>query len=389
MPTDSNQLNFKPFGSNADNRYKPIEFGDPAIVIDPSDADAVNKIRGNTEWERGIEGNSVLTNEGIFGYTSGNIENAKFLAMDLLLSRYIYPRGTFAYSSTITYNLNSFCFDIATGIIYKSIADLHTGKALNDTDYWEDTGLTLDNYIALATATTQGSAYLTTKVNLTYNTTTSLLYSVIDNESKDEITNGTLNLATVGADGLDAGTLQINTTYHIFEIKDLTNNLVKTLASTSLASPILPSGFTKKKHIFSLITNGAGELRPMIIDKDGWVTYEGAGIQDLTAGGFINNGVTIQQPLTVPTDVKCEVQLSAYSNQQKSFWFGDGGSTFVMSNTLQGNFGFVTDSTTDNVNAQIIARTNTSREIRISSWNYAATVQAQLTIHTVSYKIII
>ena len=123
-----------------------------------------------------------------------------------------------------------------------------------------------------AKATIYGLTYLTTKVNLTYNSATSLLYSVVDAETKEEITSGTINLSTIGVNGLDTGTLQANTTYHIFEIKDLTNNLVKTITSTSLASPTLPSGFTKKKHIFSFITNASSQLRPFEIDGN-YVRY--------------------------------------------------------------------------------------------------------------------
>ena len=123
-----------------------------------------------------------------------------------------------------------------------------------------------------AKATIYGLTYLTTKVNLTYNSATSLLYSVVDAETKEEITSGTINLSTIGVNGLDTGTLQANTTYHIFEIKDLTNNLVKTITSTSLTSPTLPSGFTKKKHIFSFITNASSQLRPFEIDGN-YVRY--------------------------------------------------------------------------------------------------------------------
>lgn len=157
MPTDANELIWKYFGSNANNTYKPIEFGDPATVIDPNDPNAFNQIRGNAEWEKGVEANTTVA-IGDKGYSSGNIENSKFLAMDLLLGKRIIPRALLPYSSTITYNFNSYCFDIADGKIYKSVDDLHTGEALNDTDYWVDTGQTMESYIANITQNTSDIA---------------------------------------------------------------------------------------------------------------------------------------------------------------------------------------------------------------------------------------
>lgn len=50
---------------------------------------------------------------------------------------------------------------------------------------------------------------------------------------------------------LDVGTIA-NTTYHIFAIYNPVNSIAKLLASTSLASPTMPSGFTKKARIMSI-----------------------------------------------------------------------------------------------------------------------------------------
>ena len=190
--------------------------------------------------------------------------------------------------------------DIQTGYRYTIICDQTNNRFI------------LKNRIVYANATTQGLTYLTTKVNLTYNSTTSLLYSVIDNESKNQITNGTINLAIVGTNGLDTGSLQANTTYHIFEIKDLTNNLVKTITSTSLASPTLPSGFTKKKHIFSFITNASSQLRAMQIFNIGgnqyYVSYTNP-IAEFSPVSVLNTGTNLQ--LTIPSGITVKAFLGA------------------------------------------------------------------------------
>ncbi len=59
---------------------------------------------------------------------------------------------------------------------------------------------------------------------------------------------GSINFATVGADGLDAGAIASNTTYHIFAIGK-TDGTVARLASTSPSSPTMPSGYTLKRRI--------------------------------------------------------------------------------------------------------------------------------------------
>ena len=59
-----------------------------------------------------------------------------------------------------------------------------------------------------------------------------------------------------------------------------------------------------------------------------------------------------------------------------------------MTDATQGNFGLQTNSSPDILVAPVTTRTNTSREIRISSWNTGGTASVQLTVHTQSYKII-
>lgn len=60
-------------------------------------------------------------------------------------------------------------------------------------------------------------------------------------------------LFSAGGNGmLDAGTIA-NTTYHIFLIHNPTTLVSKILASTSVSSPTMPSGYTKKARIGSII----------------------------------------------------------------------------------------------------------------------------------------
>lgn len=59
--------------------------------------------------------------------------------------------------------------------------------------------------------------------------------------------------------GLDTGSKANSTTYHVFAIKNPTTSAVDVLFSTSL-SPSMPSGFTKKRRIGSIRTNGSGAI---------------------------------------------------------------------------------------------------------------------------------
>jgi len=63
------------------------------------------------------------------------------------------------------------------------------------------------------------------------------------------------------AGGLDTGSVAIDTTYYCFVIWNPTTSTADFLFSTSVSSPTMPSGYTKKKRIASLMTDGSGNIR--------------------------------------------------------------------------------------------------------------------------------
>lgn len=73
------------------------------------------------------------------------------------------------------------------------------------------------------------------------------------------------------AGGLDTGTVAADTTYYCFAIYNPATQTSDFLFSTSSSSPTLPSGYTKKKRIASLLTDGAGNIRngEYIFNRDG------------------------------------------------------------------------------------------------------------------------
>lgn len=70
---------------------------------------------------------------------------------------------------------------------------------------------------------------------------------------------GTINCATTGALGLDAGSLANNTWYHAFAIAQ-TDGTTSLLASTSVSAPTMPGSYTLQRRIGSFRTNGSAQI---------------------------------------------------------------------------------------------------------------------------------
>ena len=115
-----------------------------------------------------------------------------------------------------------------------------------------------------------------------------------------KVSAGTLNFAINGAGGLDTGSFQGNTTYHIFGITNFTNGTSSIIASLNLI-PTLPSGYTKYKRIMSVLSNSTPAIRPFIQDgtkvslKDSVLSYS----------GNINSTPTLRS-MTVPNGIRVE-----------------------------------------------------------------------------------
>ena len=115
-----------------------------------------------------------------------------------------------------------------------------------------------------------------------------------------KVSAGTLNFAINGAGGLDTGSFQGNTTYHIFGITNFTNGTSSIIASLN-PIPTLPSGYTKYKRIMSVLSNSTPAIRPFIQDgikvslKDSVLSYS----------GNINSTPTLRS-MTIPSGIRVE-----------------------------------------------------------------------------------
>ena len=71
----------------------------------------------------------------------------------------------------------------------------------------------------------------------------------------------TINAATVGANGLDAGSLGASTLYAVYVIGDSTDyNATAGLLSTSFTAPTLPAGYDMFRRIGAVLTSGASAI---------------------------------------------------------------------------------------------------------------------------------
>jgi len=95
--------------------------------------------------------------------------------------------------------------------------------------------------------------------------------------------------------GLDTGTVAIDSTYHLFAIYNPTSGISDALFSASL-SPTMPSGYTKKRKIASLVTDGSSNIRngSYIFNRDG--SYK-----CLYSNSILDVDTSISTTTTLPT----------------------------------------------------------------------------------------
>ena len=113
------------------------------------------------------------------------------------------------------------------------------------------------------------------------------------------------------AGGLDTGTVAADTTYYMFAIYNPTTSTADFLFSASSSSPTLPSGYTKKRRIASLLTDGSANIR-----NGNYIFFTGGyrfWLKDKTSSDYVGNNpgtsrVTV--PLLIPAISNIEAIFS-------------------------------------------------------------------------------
>lgn len=77
---------------------------------------------------------------------------------------------------------------------------------------------------------------------------------------------GTIDCTTTGANGLDAGSLAVSTSYYVW-VLGKTDGTTALLVSTS-GAPTMPAGYTLKRRIGGFKTDGSSHIRTFIQDGD-------------------------------------------------------------------------------------------------------------------------
>lgn len=174
-------------------------------------------------------------------------------------------------------------------------------------------------------------------------------------------------LFSAGGNGmLDTETIA-NTTYHLFLIHNPTTQVSKILASTSVSSPTLPSGYTKKARIGSIIRASGAIL--LFRQSEKQFLWTGAKIVDRAVGAVPTTSTT--QTVTAPLGVAVDA-ISIFG-----LYYASGSSnTYIInrepsetdttpSQTNYETFAYAGASYASSNTEQLITRTNTSAQIAI------------------------
>lgn len=174
---------------------------------------------------------------------------------------------------------------------------------------------------------------------------------------------GTIDCATVGANGLDAGALANNTWYHVYVISKAGGVPAALLASTSASSPAMPATYLWKRRIGSFKTNSSAQIIAFTQVND--VFFWNVAVLDMSAVNI--NTTSSLRTLTVPLGVKTRPlfrYISSVGNIIISSADEPDTSTFLPSISV--NFGNDADSYYTNTSSQL--RIRTSGNANITLW---------------------
>jgi hypothetical protein len=119
-----------------------------------------------------------------------------------------------------------------------------------------------------------------------------------------------ISTGTVGANGLDAGTVAASTWYYVWLIDN--GSAIAGLASLSSTAPTMPSGYTYKCRVGAMQTDGSSNLYRMLQVGNGTQYKITAGVANNTVVQSIANGVAGTYSSTSPTLATATVRGNAF-----------------------------------------------------------------------------
>lgn len=172
--------------------------------------------------------------------------------------------------------------------------------------------------------------------------------------------------------GLDTGSVANDTTYYMLAIYNPTSQTADFLFSTSVDSPTMPSGYTKKKRIAALRTDGSANIRPgkYYFNPDGSYRFQyNSNITDVNVTSITTGSRTLY-PLTVPPSFIAVFTFKGFTNTNsvgtKTIYITDPNQTETTTPTFKWIQGQVED---ESVVAYLECGTDSSSQIGIRGDN--------------------
>lgn len=203
--------------------------------------------------------------------------------------QYLLNKGIPEWSADAEYYIGDIQREVGGSKIYQSITDNNINNALTDTLNWT---IYYDpaNGIFEATKTELGITFLPEQITIRIDagdTNHDILFNAgnfqFDDGSGLAVLSSNLikriDAAWVAGNnqgGLFSGTVAANTTYHMFVISNDDGSLVDAGFSTDINAADIPTGYTKKRKIASLLTNASNNIRngTWIFNRNGGYRFE-------------------------------------------------------------------------------------------------------------------
>lgn len=114
-----------------------------------------------------------------------------------------------------------------------------------------------------------------------------------------------------GGGALDTGSVGANLWYHVFLIGNPMTGDIDVLASGSVSNPVMPSCYTLKRRIFSVLTDGSAHIVPMLQTGD---YFEFVKPIIFLSHAYIGGNVVNTHAVTVPIGLKVDANLNILTN---------------------------------------------------------------------------
>jgi hypothetical protein len=132
-----------------------------------------------------------------------------------------------------------------------------------------------------------------------------------------------------GNGGLDTGTVAAAADYHIFVIRNPSTGAVDVLFGASPTNPVMPSGYTQKRRIGSVLTGSGGAINQGTWYANGDFQFKTPFAYQATAADPSGTGAAVSSVSTLVTlrmpkgiKVKADILYNFFNNTAATGWLG-------------------------------------------------------------------